>query len=59
MTRIIYQTDPASTSLANLKAASIFFVIIPAAKPYLLLLARSITSSNVLNFKIVWTGPKI
>lgn len=32
---------------------------IPAANPYVVLFARSIASSNVLNFKMDCTGPKI
>lgn len=46
------QTEPASTALANVNALSIFLVITAAARPYLVLLARSITSSKDLNFKI-------
>lgn len=46
------QTDPASTACANTSALSTFLVKIPAANPYVVLLARSMTSSNVLNFKI-------
>lgn len=55
----LIQTEPASTARAKVSAASIFLVKIPAAKPYVVLLARSMTSSSVLNFRIDCTGPKI
>lgn len=48
----LIHTEPASTERANVSAQSIFFVKIPAANPYDVLLDRSITSSSVLNFNI-------
>lgn len=53
------QRVPASIARAYVRAESMFLVKIPPAKPYEVLLARSITSSRVLNFRIDWTGPKI
>lgn len=54
-----YQTVPAWTSCANLSALLMSLVIIPAAKPYVVLLALSIASSIVENLISCWTGPKI
>lgn len=53
------QTEPASTAFENIKALSRLLVRIPAANPYVVLFARSIASSNVLNFRMDCTGPKI
>jgi len=47
-----YQTEPALILSMYFIAISIFLVNIPAANPYLVLLARFITSSNVLNLII-------
>lgn len=54
-----HHTLPDWTAWAKVKALLISEVIMPEASPYVVLLARSITSSSVENFMICWTGPKI
>ena len=53
------QTDPAFTSCAYFIALFKSLVIMPEASPYSVSFDLFIASSNVLNFNIDWTGPKI
>lgn len=54
-----HQTLPASKACEIIMALLISFVRTPAAKPYIVLLAHSITSSMSLNLIIDCAGPKI
>jgi len=53
------QTLPASRLWAMARAVLTFWVITPAARPYVVLLARSTTSSMSLNLRMDCTGPNI
>ena len=51
--------EPAFTLLITFNALLISLVMTPAASPYVVSFARLITSSTVLNFSMLCTGPKI
>ena len=54
-----HHTLPAWRVLAKVKALLMSLVITPAAKPYMVWLALSVTSLMSLNLIMVWTGPNI
>ena len=56
---ITNQTVPACKELAMVRALLMSFVNTAAAKPYVVLFARSITSFMSLNLKMDITGPNI
>ena len=53
------QTEPALSAFETVITVSISLLKTPAAKPYLVLFARSITSLTLENLKIDITGPNI
>lgn len=57
--QLFTNTYPDFILLVILNAESRFYVTTPETKPYLLLFALSITSSMLLNFKMLITGPNI